>query len=80
LNLALLLHAQHQRVLGWVQIQSDDVGEFFHKLRVARQLEAFDPMGLYVVAAPDVAAQPSPGNSNESSPWAWPARSHRPLP
>ena len=40
LNLALLIHAQHQRVIGWIQIQADDVGEFFHKLRVARQLEA----------------------------------------
>ncbi len=46
LNLALLIHAEHQRLLRWIQIQADDVGQFLQKLGVARQLERFDPVRL----------------------------------
>ena len=44
LNLALLVHAQHQRVLGRIQVQADDVFQFLGKMRIVADLEGFDPM------------------------------------
>ena len=53
LNLTLLVAAEHQRMLGWRQIQSDDVFELLDKLRVARDLEGLDQMRLEPIGAPD---------------------------
>jgi hypothetical protein len=39
LNLALLVHAQHQRVLGRVQVQTDDVLQFLGERWVVADLE-----------------------------------------
>jgi hypothetical protein len=46
LNLALLINAQHQRALGWIEIQTDDVTDLVDEQRVLRQLERLDAMRL----------------------------------
>src|SRR5260370_29367363 len=53
LNLTLFIHAQHDRLLGWVQIESDHVRHFFQELRVARQFESLNQMRLQIVGLPD---------------------------
>ena len=50
LNLGFFVHAQNQRLIRWIQIQTGHVGEFFHKLLVAGQLEIANAMGLQTVA------------------------------
>ncbi|MNL64237.1 hypothetical protein D3C87_1884310 [compost metagenome] len=40
LHLALLIAAQHQRVLGWRHVQANDGFKLLDKLRIARDLEA----------------------------------------
>ena len=35
LNLALLIHTQHHRLIGRIEIQADDVGELFQESGVA---------------------------------------------
>src|SRR5215470_4159120 len=44
LDLTFLVHAQHQSVFGRVQIQADDIFQFFRELRIAADLEALDAM------------------------------------
>ncbi len=39
LNLALLIHAQHQRLVGRVQVKADHIGELFDELGIAAHLE-----------------------------------------
>ena len=53
LNLRLLVHAQHQRALGGVQIEPDDIGQLCVELRVAAELEGFDPVRLEPILLPD---------------------------
>jgi hypothetical protein len=53
LDLALLVDAQHQRLVRRIQIQSDDVGQLLEEVFVAAQLEGLDPMRLEVVTLPD---------------------------
>ena len=55
LNLALLIHANHHRLLGRIQIKADHVGQLFQKLGVARQLETLHPVRLHIMTPPDVA-------------------------
>jgi hypothetical protein len=38
-DLAFLVHAQHQSVFGWVQIQADNVLQFFCKLGIVADLK-----------------------------------------
>jgi len=38
LNLALFIHTEHQRFVGWVQVQADYVDEFLNELRVGLTL------------------------------------------
>ena len=40
LDLRLLVNAEHDSVLGWVQIQADDVANLLHKERIGEELEA----------------------------------------
>ena len=54
LNLRLLIHTQHQRLLRRIQIQAHHIGQFLQKLGVARQLEGLVPMRLEMVRLPDV--------------------------
>ena len=53
LELALLIDAQHQRPVGWVQVEAYNVAHLFLKLRIVGQFEAFDTMGLHIMALPD---------------------------
>ena len=46
LDLALLVYAQHQGMLGRIQIQTDDVAHFLHEERIGGQFEGLLPMGL----------------------------------
>jgi hypothetical protein len=49
LNLGLLIDAEHDRVLGRVQIQPDNVGDLGDQLGIGRELERFGPPRLHPV-------------------------------
>ncbi len=53
LDLALLVHAQHQRPLGRVQVQPHDVGDLVLQEWIGGVLEGLGAMGLQAVAPPD---------------------------
>ena len=53
LDLALLVHADHDGPLRRVQVQPDDVADLGFQLRVGGELEGLGPPGLEVVVAPD---------------------------
>ncbi len=53
LDLALLVHAQHQGVLGGIQVQADDIPYFVDKERIGGKLEALVSMGLQTIRAPN---------------------------
>ena len=53
LDLALLVHAQHKRVLGRIPVQAHNVPQLFHEPGVVAQLERLDQMGLQPVRHPD---------------------------
>src|SRR5581483_4236845 len=55
LNLAFLVYAQHQSMFGRVQIQADDVLQFFRELGTVADFEALHPMWFQPVTAPDAA-------------------------
>ncbi len=40
LDLALLIDAQHQRVIGWIQLQTGDIAHLLDEGWIVRQLEA----------------------------------------
>src|SRR5664279_4219839 len=46
LHLALLVHAQYQRVVGRIKIQPNDVADLFDEERVGGQLKALAAMWL----------------------------------
>jgi hypothetical protein len=53
LDLTLFVDAQHQRVLGWVHVKPDDVGDFLLELRIVGYLEGLHEMRLEPGLAPD---------------------------
>ena len=53
LDLRLLVHAEHQRVLGWAHVEPDDVAHLLDEERVRRELEGLAPMRLQAEGAPD---------------------------
>src|ERR1700738_3035853 len=53
LNLALLLHAQHQRVMGWVHVQTDYVSHLVQQQRIVGQLEGLAAMGTQSAGPPN---------------------------
>ena len=55
LDLALLVHAEHQGMIGWVHIQTHDVAHFLDQLRVGRQLERVGTVRLQSEGMPDPA-------------------------
>jgi hypothetical protein len=55
LNLALLVHAQHQRMFGRIQVQTDDVFQFLGERGIVADLERFYAMWFQTVGAPDAA-------------------------
>ena len=52
LNLGLLIDAEHDRVLGRVQIRPDNVGDLGDQLGIGRELERFGPPRLHPVMPP----------------------------
>ena len=52
LNLTLLVDAQHDRVLGRVQLQADNVDQFLNKLRIVGELECLHAVGLQAIGFP----------------------------
>jgi len=46
LYLALLIDAEHQRVLGWIKIEADDIFELGGKLGFVADLETLDAVRL----------------------------------
>jgi hypothetical protein len=55
LNLALLVNAQHYRVLGRIQVEPDDIGKLPGKLWITADLEGPRQVWLQAVGAPDTA-------------------------
>src|SRR5271165_859083 len=53
LDLALLVETQHQRLLGWIQVQSDYVGQLLDEVLIAREFERLRPVWLQTVSIPD---------------------------
>lgn len=51
-GLALLIDADHDRVLGRVQVQPDDIGELGFQLRVGGELETLPPPRLQLPLLP----------------------------
>jgi hypothetical protein len=52
LDLAFLIHAQHDRVLRWVQIQANHVADLALQLRVGGELERLGPPRLDLMLSP----------------------------
>ena len=46
LHLALLVYAQHQRIVRRIELQAHDVAHFLHKERIGGKLEALGAMRL----------------------------------
>ena len=46
LNLTLLIDTHDQGLVGRIQVEANDIGQFLDKLRIARQLELTEPMRL----------------------------------
>ncbi len=53
LDLALLIDAQHQRLVGRVEIEPHDVLNFFGELRIVRQLEGLRQVRFEPMRGPD---------------------------
>lgn len=53
LDLRLLIHRQHHRTLGRVEVQTHDVVDLLHEQRIRRQLEGVRQMRLELELPPD---------------------------
>jgi hypothetical protein len=53
LDLAFLIHIQHQGMLRRTDIEADDIPHLFHKRRVCRQLKLLGAVGLQTKGVPD---------------------------
>ena len=53
LNLALLVAAQHQRMVRGRHVQAHDVFKLLHELRITRDLETAHAVGLQAIGVPD---------------------------
>jgi len=53
LNLALLVHAEHQRAIRRMQVQPDDIADFVDQQRIFRELERFGAMRVQRERLPD---------------------------
>src|SRR6266700_5227022 len=46
LHLALFVHAQNQRFIGWIEVQSDHITHLFHEERISGKLETLTAVRL----------------------------------
>ena len=53
LNLTLLIHTQNHGVLGRIQVQTDNIADFFNEKGICGDFEMALPMGLQAKGAPD---------------------------
>ena len=53
LNLALLVHAEHESLLRRIHVQPHDIGQLLDEGGIGRQLEGADPMRLQAMRDPD---------------------------
>src|SRR6266498_3716000 len=53
LDLALLVHTEHQRTIRRIEVQPDDVAHFLDKHWVGGELEGLDPVRLQPEGTPD---------------------------
>ena len=53
LNLALLIHAKHQRLVGWIEVKAHHVRELLHELGIATHLKRGEAVGPQAVRLPD---------------------------
>jgi hypothetical protein len=53
LDLAFLIDREDHGMGGRIDIETDDVAQLAHKLRVGRELEVFHPVRLKAVRTPD---------------------------
>src|SRR6266446_770940 len=53
LNLALLIHTQYQRFIGWIQVQAHHVVKLFDELFIFRELEVAAAMWLQPIGVPN---------------------------
>ncbi len=53
LDLALLVDREHDGMARWFEIEADDVAQLLGELRVLRELERAQAMGLQLVIGPD---------------------------
>src|SRR4051794_29727436 len=53
LNLALLIHTQHQRAFGRVQVQTHYISHFLFEAGIIGQFEALNPVRLNIAPLPD---------------------------
>src|ERR1035438_7147947 len=53
LNLALLVAAQHQSMLGWIEVKADDGFQLFGEVRIGRHFKRLHQMRLEPVVVPD---------------------------
>ena len=53
LDLALLIHRQHQRVVRGVQVEPDDISHFRHKVGIGTDFERSCPVRLQLKGPPD---------------------------
>src|SRR5215471_14545571 len=78
LNLALLVHAEDQRVIGRVQVEPHDVAHFLDEQRVGRQFEGLGAMRLQAEGAPNAAdghtTEPAGLSQTAGAPMGLPAR------
>ena len=67
LHLGFLVDAQHQRTVGGMEVQADDIAHLLDKLGVSRQLEGFDAMHLEAERLPK-SARSSPSDRPTAAP------------
>src|SRR5271154_3230028 len=54
LDLALFIDRQYQGLVGWIDVEADDILDLGDEVRIARELEGFRQMRLEPVRGPDL--------------------------
>src|ERR1700691_340654 len=67
LDLRLLIDPEHQRVLGRIDVETDDILNLGGKLRIVRQLEGAHPMRLFTAGPPTPPPPTAPTHTDETS-------------
>ena len=72
LNLAFLVHAKQQGILGWADIKPHNIPHLLHKQRIRGQLKGLSAVGLQSESAPDAGnafvGKAAPGGHGTSAP------------